>query len=451
MNNLLIIGDIMIDSYIYVEINKIANEAPIPVFSYSNKKNILGGCGNVLENMKVFNNNLHLITVIGNDENGNIIKNLTKNFTNINLILDYKRKTTTKNRIIADNKILLRYDNEDTFKIGKDIEEIIINKFNEIFDKIDLVVFSDYNKGVLTEKICKHIIEKCNKFNKVTVGDLKYNFEFYKNITITKPNLLEAKLYTKLKNIEDIHNYIIKTIKCKYSIVTLGKDGISLYDNNKLFETIYESNEVVDVTGAGDIVISVLCSLYFNKDIKTILQIATYLGTLSVKKIGTYELTHEDILNSYKWIKNKYFTDDIIYHLKNSNLKIIFTNGCFDILHTGHLNYLESAKKLGDILIVGINSDNSVKKLKGENRPINNLEDRILFLSKLDFIDFIVSFDEDTPFNIIKKIEPDILIKGGDYKVEDIIGREFAKETMVLPFVDGKSTTNILNNINIIN
>jgi D-beta-D-heptose 7-phosphate kinase/D-beta-D-heptose 1-phosphate adenosyltransferase len=198
----------------------------------------------------------------------------------------------------------LRYDNEDKFKINENIEDIIIHKFNTIFDEINLVVFSDYNKGVLTEKICKYIIEKCNKFNKITIGDLKYNFNFYKNITITKPNLLEAKLYSKLKNIEDIHNYIIKNINCKYSIITLGKDGISLYHNDKLFETIYESNEVIDVTGAGDIVTAVISSLYFVKDIKTILQIATYLGTLSVKKIGTYELTHEDILNSYKWIKN---------------------------------------------------------------------------------------------------------------------------------------------------
>jgi D-beta-D-heptose 7-phosphate kinase/D-beta-D-heptose 1-phosphate adenosyltransferase len=312
---------------------------------------------------------------------------------------------------------------------------------------LDIVVFSDYNKGVLTENICKHIIEQCNIHNKITIGDLKYNFKFYKNITITKPNYVEAKNFTKKENINDMHNYIFKEIMCKYSIITLGKDGISLSDNTNLFTTSYESNEVIDVTGAGDIVTAIIASFYNKLDIKLILKLATYLGTLSVKKIGTYELSHNDILSAYRWIKNKEFNQDILYHLKNSNNKIVFTNGCFDILHVGHLQYLEEAKQLGDILIVGINSDDSIKRLKGSNRPINCLQDRICFLNKFDFIDFIITFNEDTPLEIIKNIQPDILVKGGDYLLENIVGSEFAKETKVLKFINDKSTTNIINKL----
>jgi D-beta-D-heptose 7-phosphate kinase/D-beta-D-heptose 1-phosphate adenosyltransferase len=447
MNNILVIGDIMIDKYIYTNISKIANEAPIPVFSFNNEKNILGGCGNVLENMKLFKNNLFLISVVGNDLNKNIVESLTEKFNSC-LIIDNSRTTTVKTRIISDNKILLRYDIEDTHVITSDIESQIINSFNLLLPKLDIVIFSDYNKGVLTENICNHIIQSCNLNNKITIGDLKYNFNFYKHITLTKPNYSEAKSFTKQNNITEIHNIIFDKINCKYSIITLGKDGISFSDNKDSFITSYESNEVIDVTGAGDIVTAVIGSFFNKIDITSILKLATYLGTLSVKKIGTYEISHDDILSAYKWIKNKEFNNDILYHIKNSKNKIVFTNGCFDVLHLGHLSYLEEAKKLGNILILGLNSDESIKRLKGDKRPINNLKDRIEFLNKFDFIDFIIPFNDDTPLNIIKLIEPDILVKGGDYLLENIIGREFAKNTVILPFVDGKSSTNIINKLN---
>jgi len=447
MSNILIIGDIMIDNYIYVNINKIANESPIPVFNYSSQKYILGGCGNVLQNMKHFNNNLHLISVTGDDDGYNIISNIT-NSSNIHLIKDLSRKTSTKTRIVADNKILFRYDDEKTHNIDSTIEKQIINKFDELLSLINIVVFSDYNKGVLTESLCTYIINKCNQNNIITLVDPKNNFLKYKNISIIKPNLSEATNFTKLSNINDIHKHIYNSINCKYSIVTLGKDGISLFNGDELFVTSYESNDVIDVTGAGDIVTSVIASLYFKFNINIVLKIATYLATLSVKKIGTYEISHTDILHAYSWIKNKIFTDDILYHLKNSNSKIIFTNGCFDILHIGHITYLEQAKKLGNILIVGINSDKSIKKIKGDSRPINTLDDRITFLSKFDFIDFIIPFDDDTPIELIKKIKPNILVKGGDYTVDNVIGREYANEVTILPFVTDKSSSKIINLLN---
>jgi D-beta-D-heptose 7-phosphate kinase/D-beta-D-heptose 1-phosphate adenosyltransferase len=443
--NILIIGDIMLDEYINVKISKIANEAPIPVFSYSDKKYILGGCGNVYQNMKLFNNNLYLLSVIVNDNNGMIIKNMVNDSTNI--IIDNYRRTTVKTRIIAENKILLRYDNEDTFLINYDIETQIIERFNLLFDKIDIVVFSDYNKGVLTKHICQYIINKCNQYNKVTIGDLKYNFDNFTNITLTKPNLLEATNYTKETNLIEIHKHIIETIKCRYSIITLGKEGISLYENNNLYKTSYSSEEIIDVTGAGDIVTSVIGSLYNKTNLKTILNIATYLGTLSVKKLGTYCLNYTDILKAYSFNKNKDLTPDIIYYLKKSNSKIVFTNGCFDILHIGHIQYLEQAKKLGDYMIVGINSDNSVSRLKGPKRPINKIDDRIDFLKKFDFIDFVVEFNQDTPQELIKLLEPDILVKGGDYTHDTVVGREYAKQVVILPLVEGNSTTNIINKI----
>ena len=443
MKNILIIGDIMLDHYIHVNINKIANEAPIPVFSYHDEKYILGGCGNVMQNMLQFNNTIHIISVVGNDKYGKIIQDMTQS----NLIIDCSRKTTVKTRIVADNKILLRYDNEETQLIDNTIEQKIIDCFDSIFNILDIVVFSDYNKGVLTRNICQYIINKCNQYNKISIADLKHNFDYFKSITLTKPNLMEAMNYTKKTDLIEIHKYIVENIKCKYSIITLGKDGISLLEDEKLYTSIYSSEEIIDVTGAGDIVTSVISSLYNTTDLKTVLNIATYLGTLSVKKIGTYELNYNDILKAYSFNKNKDLTKDIIYYLKKSNSKIVFTNGCFDILHIGHIQYLEQARKLGDYLIVGINSDKSVSRLKGSSRPINKIQDRIEFLKKFDFIDFIIEFDQDTPLELIKLLEPDILVKGGDYCVENVIGKEYAKYTIILPLVEGKSTTNILQSL----
>ena len=449
MKNILIIGDIMLDHYIHVNINKIANEAPIPVFSYHDEKYILGGCGNVMQNMLQFNNTIHIISVVGNDKYGKIIQDMTQS----NLIIDCSRKTTVKTRIVADNKILLRYDNEETQLIDNTIEQKIIDCFDSIFNILDIVVFSDYNKGVLTQNTCQYIINKCNQHNKKTIVDLKHNFDYFKSVTISKPNLNEAISYCNRKHIinpdlMEIHMTIKSNLNCEHSIVTLGKNGISLLNNDKLFNSCYSSEDIIDVTGAGDIVLSVISSLYGTMELEKILDIACYLATLSVKKLGTYYLSSDDIISAYKWAnQTKSFCSNILYYLKKSNSSIVFTNGCFDILHIGHITYLEQAKKLGNYLVVGINSDESIKKLKGVTRPINKLDDRIDFLKRFDFIDFIISFDDTTPLEVIKMIRPDILVKGGDYDINNIIGKEYAKKVLVLSYVEGKSTTKILENI----
>jgi D-beta-D-heptose 7-phosphate kinase/D-beta-D-heptose 1-phosphate adenosyltransferase len=449
MKNILIIGDIMLDKYIYVNINKIANEAPIPVFSYCSEKNVLGGCGNVMQNMLQFNNKIHIITVVGNDNYVAMIGEIIGE----KLIIDCSRKTTVKTRIVSDNKILLRYDDESTHSIDKNIEQMILDQFDSLFSSLDIVVFSDYNKGVLTQNICQYIIKKCNQHNKKTITDLKHNFDYFKSVTITKPNLSEAVAYCNRNNIInpdliEIHKTIKSNLNCEYSIVTLGKNGISLLNNDKLFTTCYSSEDIIDVTGAGDIVLSVISSLYGTMDNKRILDIACYLGTLSVKKLGTYYISANDIIDAYKWAnQTKILCSDILYYLKKSNASIVFTNGCFDILHIGHITYLEQAKKLGDYLIVAINSDESVSQLKGINRPINKLNDRIDFLKRYDFIDFIISFNDETPLELIKMIRPNILVKGGDYDINNIVGKEYAKQVMVLPYIEGKSTTKILEKI----
>ena len=263
-----------------------------------------------------------------------------------------------------------------------------------------------------------------------------------------KPNKSEAsKFLGNITSIEDAHKQLMKQIECKYSLITLSEKGLTLYDGTKVINTNYESNEVFDVTGAGDIITAAFGVFISNYEIELVAKYANYLATKSVKHLGVYKITQIDIINARNYYSN---TKQIYFEelkMLPKDKKIVFTNGCFDLLHTGHIDTLQFAKKQGDILIVGLNSDKSVKRLKGESRPIHNQDTRLQVLSSIYCIDYIIIFDDDTPLNIIKQLQPNILVKGGDYNVDSVIGREYVQHIIIAPFKNGISTTNILKNI----
>jgi len=272
--------------------------------------------------------------------------------------------------------------------------------------------------------------------------------------SIITPNVkeLSSVLGIDIRN-EDIeiekYGKLVRTkYKLKYLLITRSNKGMTLIERNKITHFSTEAKDVYDVSGAGDTVVAVLSACFsIGFNIIESIKIANIAAGIVVSKSGTMPITIEELnntlyLNEHHKIKNK---NKLIKKLKEyKNKKIIFTNGCFDLLHRGHIEYLRKAKELGDILIVGLNSDNSVKKLKGKSRPITNQNDRAEILSSLEFIDFVVIFNEETPYNLIKSIKPDVLVKGGDYKVQNIVGREFAKKTHIIDFVNGYSTTGII-------
>jgi len=455
---ILVIGDLMIDKYLWGDCNRISPEAPVQIINVKKETKVLGGAGNVAHNLKTLDANVEVLSVIGGCE---ISKELKSLFADIKLKTDYlieqkDRVTSKKTRIISSHQQVIRYDIESQEDISSSSEDEVLRIYQEILDEFDIVILSDYGKGVLTESITRQIIDIANLKNiKVIVDPKGSDYSKYTSAYLLTPNKKEASeatgiaiqdegsLKLALKNLKDFCNLSI-------SLITLSEDGIAIFDNEFKSHPTF-AREVFDVTGAGDTVIASLgYALAAGKDIDSAIFFANLAAGVVVGKIGSATTSFEEIIryesslrisDCDESIRSLEDISGVINSLKKTNKKIIFTNGCFDILHVGHVKYLEKAKKLGDILIVGINSDNSVKKLKGDKRPINNLYDRSCVLASLNSVDFVIPFEEETPIKLIEAIVPDILVKGGDYKGKQVIGEDIVKELVLIDFIEGKSTS----------
>lgn len=468
--SILVIGDIMLDINYITNVNRIAPEANIPIYNILETKYILGGASNVAFNLNNLNMNVELISIIGDDSQGIIIKDKLDSFNIKNkLFKDKNRHTTQKNRIFLDNKLCVRYDIEDTNEIETNIENDIItyvlNKQNVLG-----IIISDYDKGLITEKLSQIIIDYSNKNSIPIFVDPKLkNYMKYKNCFLFKPNIFEAEHITNQTNYENQLNIIKQKINCKHILLTRGKEGMILdsIDNKIEHNNIIDVVDVVDVTGAGDIVMAVLVYNYIKtNNLFESAKLANYIGGKSVKVVGNYNVTINDIdeyytkfNSSFKILDNKLDNklDKIIFDneidnikkisLLNSNNKIVFTNGCFDILHSAHIELLQFSKSQGDILVVGLNSDESIKRIKGQERPINDINERSKILSLFSFIDYIIIFNDDTPYNVINILKPNILIKGADYNINNVIGNDLVKEVIFFNLIKEKSSTRIINKI----
>ena len=473
--NILIIGDIMIDVYFNCNTNRIAPEADIPIYNVIDTEFILGGASNVAKQLKSLNCNVEVISVIGDDNIGTQIQDLL-NIENIKskLFIEKNRKTTQKNRILNNNNIVTRYDIESTYDIEPIIEKNILEY---IFSKpnIDVILISDYQKGVITINLCECIISYANQNNIFTFIDPKVkDFIKYKNCFCIKPNLLEGKMMSQKEEINDIILDIKQNIFCKNIILTSGKDGMYLNINNTydvIHSNNYSNDIVIDVTGAGDIVISIIVFVYLLcKDFIKACDIANFVARKSIQYIGNYTISLKDIQEYNElyplksiWNFDNYYMNtsnftNIIYDNEIEKIKeistnndIVFTNGCFDIIHSAHIKLLNYAKSLGKILIIGLNSDSSIKKIKGNNRPINNEKERIELLQNLNIANYIIVFSNETPEFILNYLKPSILVKGGDYDINTILGKEYVKSVKFFNYINDKSTTNIISKIQKIN
>jgi D-beta-D-heptose 7-phosphate kinase/D-beta-D-heptose 1-phosphate adenosyltransferase len=428
-----------------------APEANIPVYLASNTELKLGGATNVALNLSSFCD-IEFISVIGNDiDISEIEKIFDKNNIKYNFFKE-NRKSIIKNRIICNNLISTRFDIEDTFDINKNTQNNIYEHILSKINNLDGIIISDYNKGIIPTELCKNIISLANLNNVSIFIDPKVNnIDKYKNCTFFKPNMKEAiELLNdnSIINKEEIIKKLFSKINCKYLLVTDNENGMIGYEHNNLINVKHENNiKVIDVTGAGDTVISVFVYIYLlTNDFIYAINISNYIAGKSVQHLGNYRFRIEDIKEYNKIIYSH--QSDILKNISKIHKNIVFTNGCFDIIHIGHLKLLNYCKTLGDILVLGINSDSSIKKLKGENRPINCIEDRVKFLDLLNIVDYIVIFDELTPIEILKNLKPTFLVKGGDYTVENVIGKEYVNKVIICDLVPDKSTTNIIKKIN---
>jgi D-beta-D-heptose 7-phosphate kinase/D-beta-D-heptose 1-phosphate adenosyltransferase len=460
----LVVGDLIIDQYLWGTCDRISPEAPVQIVKIDSENVVLGGAGNVVNNLKSLGAKVDVISVISESQTSEILRVL---FTNIGvdtkyLISQKERINSKKSRIIASQQQVVRYDHESTEEINDKSQSLLLNIFEKIVMDYEIVLLSDYSKGVLTRRLTQSLIKISRKNNtKVLIDPKGSDFSKYKGAFLLTPNKKEASEATKI-NIQDnasLKDAIVKIkTECELdvSIITLSENGIAIYDNNlRTHPTV--TREVFDVTGAGDTILASLgFALACDYDIDNAVKFSNLAAGVVVGKIGSSTATLNEIIQHESSLK-KSSSDNCIKtsneitvlsdELRAKNNRIVFTNGCFDLLHAGHVRYLETAKSFGEVLIVGLNSDQSVTHLKGENRPINHQMDRAYILAALEAVDYVVIFDEDTPYKLIEAIKPNTLVKGGDYKDKEVVGQDIVDELKLVKFIENQSTSQIIKKI----
>ena len=456
---ILTIGDAMLDRYWHGETTRISAEAPIPVMDVKEIEDRLGGAANVALNISTLGAKSYLVAAVGKDSMARELRaKLEASSVEAELIEQPDKSTTTKIRLVSRNQQLVRADFEEYSGISSETLGNAISKF----DEADSVILSDYDKGLLEDPqplIRKYVAEK----KPILVDPKHKEFSIYRGATIIKPNLseLEHAVGGWVSESELLKKVRILLNKMSWSamLITRASEGMTLIEPGDESHFPAKARSVYDTSGAGDTVISVLAaslsSGYTLKDSVAFSNVAAgiVVSHFGVASVSGPELSAE-VSSGDSYIKGVMSAEQLVTAVRYSKSlgeRIVFTNGCFDILHAGHVDYLEEAKKEGDVLIVGINADESVARMKGEGRPINTAERRMKILSSLEAVDWVVSFEEDTPESIIEMISPDVLVKGGDYSVDQIVGadlvRAYGGKVKVLSFVEDCSTSAMVEKI----
>lgn len=464
--NILVVGDVMLDTYFFGDVKRISPEAPVPVFRKCSERSVLGGAANVASNLVAAGQNVSIMTVIGKDRNGEKLKAIfQEQGINVDLVKALERNTTEKTRFLGgNNQQMFRLDIEDIVPINREDGQTMLAELENSINEYDLILVSDYLKGLLTYEFTQGIVQMARQRNIPVVIDVKDpKIDKYKKAYLLKPNLKElcdltGRVVSDDHDIIEASEYLKEMCECNYILTTCGAKGMVLVGEDAPYFIESAGHEVFDVTGAGDTAIAYLSACMANGiSMKDSVNIANSAAGIQVSKVGTscvfWHEIREYMSSLTEGAVHKLISGMSVEGFRRNNLgkRIVFTNGCFDILHIGHIRYLQEAAKLGDKLVVGINSDQSVRRLKGDKRPINSELERAEMICALEFVDYVVIFEEDTPLELIKKIKPNILVKGGDYSDTYVIGTNEVKanggKLVVLPFVEGKSTTNIIKRI----
>lgn len=460
---ILCIGDIMLDRFMYGEVSRISPEAPIPVFRFSREDTMLGGAGNVVRNLISLGAQTSFIGVIGDDEVGRQLMQLVSEYSQLEpyIFTEKGRQSTQKLRYIASQQQLLRADHEEITALKDSTIEQMLSVAESAIAEADAVILSDYGKGVITRETAQKFIKLANKHKTPLFVDPKSNdFGDYAGATLLSPNYKEFTngRPVKAKNDSDAAHQLCKSNSIDHLLVTRGKDGMSLYSKDSECHIDAQAREVFDVSGAGDTVIATLALAYARgASMEDAARLANTAAGIVVAKLGTATIYRTDLKTALhtshmregsRKIYSRESLVDQVATWQKQGLKVGFTNGCFDVVHAGHIQLLEDAKAQCDRLVLGLNSDESVKRLKGDSRPINNEMDRAMLLAAISAVDGVSMFREDTPIALLEKIRPDVLMKGADYSKDQVVGGEFVEsyggQVVLLPLKDGYSTTNTI-------
>jgi D-beta-D-heptose 7-phosphate kinase / D-beta-D-heptose 1-phosphate adenosyltransferase len=459
--HVLVVGDVMLDRYWHADANRISPEAPVPVASITDTHDRAGGAANVAQNISSLGLQVTLLGAIGDDQEGAALQAILQ-MQNIqaNLISSSTIRTTSKIRIVSRNQQLIRLDFDDSAHSCKaEVEKA----FSVSVKNCSIIILSDYGKGVLAN--AQTIIQVAQDNNKKVIVDPKgADFSKYKNASVITPNYSEfcavvgecnseQEIYQKAQNLCVENNF-------EALLITRSEKGMTLVMQDGTATNFpAQMREVYDVTGAGDTVIAAFAmSLAADGDFNQAARVANIAASIVVGKFGAATVSVEELTHgmlSYECPNSKLVNSDFLAkRIEDAHAKkqaVVFTNGCFDVLHKGHAHLLREASTFGDMVVVALNSDASVRRLKGDDRPINSLQDRAEMLSYFSSVDWVVSFDEDTPEKLIKKLNPDVLVKGGDYQSDEVVGADYVQkrggEVKIISFVDGYSTSNIISSI----
>lgn len=457
------IGDVMLDRFVYGAIDRISPEAPIPVLSVEREKHMPGGAGNVVANLRALGVQTTLVSVVGKDAAGADLSRLLKEAGATPFLTDAAdRMTTVKSRFVCGTQQMLRVDREKSHAIDAKTEDAVIADIEEAVAACDVVILSDYKKGVLTPRVIPAAIDAAKRAQKPVIVDPKgEDFSRYKGAAILTPNKKELEIASGMiaRTDDDVRAAAMKLMMSsgvERILATRGAEGMSLIAADQPpLHIPARVREVFDVSGAGDTVIATLAAgIAAGMDFEAAAKMANIAAGIAVGKSGTATVTPAEIraevekTSSNRKIKTLIEAMDDVERRRARGHKIVFTNGCFDLLHPGHLSTLRQAKAAGDCLIVGINSDASVKRLKGPTRPVQNQDVRADILSSLEMVDMVIVFDEDTPLRLIGALKPDLLAKGGQYQMEEVVGYDlvtaYGGKILRTDMEEGFSTTNTI-------
>jgi D-beta-D-heptose 7-phosphate kinase/D-beta-D-heptose 1-phosphate adenosyltransferase len=466
----LCIGDLMLDEFVYGEVSRISPEAPAPVIAVQRSETNIGGAGNVARNVASLGARCIFVGLIGEDEAGAKLKAALarENLIESVLVADPTRPTTRKVRFVSEHfsTHMLRADWELASPASADIEQKLIDAILPHLPRADIVLLSDYAKGVLTARVIRNVIDAARKAGKRVIVDPKSaNLAIYRGATLLTPNRREFAEATRSradteKGIADAAQDLMQLADCEAMLVTQSEHGMTLVPRTG--EAIHVPAypvKVRDVSGAGDTVVAALAvTLSAGADWETALRMANAAAAVAVSKKGTAivtsaELRRKILPHAFLAAEEKIIADsgDLDAHLadwRKQGLRIGFTNGCFDILHPGHVKVLTAARGACDRLIVGLNSDASAKRLKGEGRPVQDERARSEVLAALEAVDLVVLFEEDTPIKLIARIKPSVLVKGGDYRRDQVVGHQIVEagggEVLLVEVLPGFSTTSLV-------
>jgi len=464
----LVVGDLMLDEYIWGSVDRISPEAPVQIVEAKRKDFRLGGAGNVINNLLTLNCQVDVVSVVGDDDDGRfLLRRLQERGVEQHGVFSQSgRVTSRKTRVFASNQQIVRIDQETCADISVESEERILEYVKKVISALDVIYLSDYFKGLLTDRLLAEIfaIGRAAKVP-VLVDPKGEDYRKYLGATLLTPNRKEAQQATGIvindeASLIKAGRQLLDELDLEAVVLTRSEEGMTVFSDAGEISLPTVAREVYDVSGAGDTVLSLFgLGMAQKLPLECSAALANLGAGVVVGKVGTSTVSAQELLaaigklhhDSDAKIKSRALLESILAGEKQNGKSVVFTNGCFDLLHVGHVKYLQAARQLGDLLVLGLNSDDSIRRLKGSGRPLIDQDERAHILAALNCIDYVVIFDEDTPLELISLLRPNILVKGGDYTVEGVVGGELVESyggrVELINFVDGKSTTNIINKI----